>query len=174
MNSDARSGSLVAGRIVAKFGRKRVTILGIILAGLGSILYLNVPTFWLSYSIHWLAVTFDGVRFTASNSLALEQVPKVRSSMMSINSASEGVGAVVGASLGGIILLIGDWTILGMLIGIFYAISAIARARSGIMLNGYSFLISLLYGYIVLVSYFGSVVAYGYYQYKHKRKVKAS
>ena len=43
---------------------------------------------------------------------------------------------------------------------------------SGIMLNGYSFLISLLYGYIVLASYFGSLVAYSYYQYKHKRAVK--
>jgi hypothetical protein len=43
---------------------------------------------------------------------------------------------------------------------------------SGIMLNGYSFLISLLYGYIVLASYFGSLAAYGYYQYKHKREVK--
>ncbi len=43
---------------------------------------------------------------------------------------------------------------------------------SGIMLNGYSFMISLLYGYIVLASYFGSLAAYGYYQYKHKREVK--
>jgi len=43
---------------------------------------------------------------------------------------------------------------------------------SGIMLNGYSFLISLLYGYIVLTSYFGSLAAYSYYQYKHKREVK--
>ena len=41
---------------------------------------------------------------------------------------------------------------------------------SGIMLNGYSFMVSLLYGYIVLASYFGSLVAYGYYQYKHKRE----
>ena len=41
---------------------------------------------------------------------------------------------------------------------------------SSIMLNGYSFLISLLYGYIVLASYFGSLAAYGYYQYKHKRE----
>lgn len=43
---------------------------------------------------------------------------------------------------------------------------------SGIMLNGYSFLISLLYGYIVLVSYFGSLAAYGYYQYKYKKKAR--
>ena len=44
---------------------------------------------------------------------------------------------------------------------------------SGIMLNGYSFVISLLYGYIVLASYFGSLAAYVYYQYKHKKEVKS-
>ena len=43
---------------------------------------------------------------------------------------------------------------------------------SGIMLNGYSFLVSLFYGYIVLISYFCSIGAYGYYQYKHNRSVK--
>jgi hypothetical protein len=43
---------------------------------------------------------------------------------------------------------------------------------SGIMLNGYSFAISLLCGYIVLASYFGSLAAYGYYQYKHKKRGK--
>ena len=43
---------------------------------------------------------------------------------------------------------------------------------SGIMLNGYSFMISLLYGYIVLASYFCSLIAYGYYQYQHKRELK--
>lgn len=42
---------------------------------------------------------------------------------------------------------------------------------SGIMLNGYSFLVSLIYGYIVLTSYFGSLVAYGYYQYKYKKEM---
>lgn len=45
---------------------------------------------------------------------------------------------------------------------------------AGIMLNGYSFLVSLLYGYIVLTSYFGSLVAYGYYQYKYKKTKERS
>lgn len=43
---------------------------------------------------------------------------------------------------------------------------------SSVMLNSYSFLMSLLYGYAVLASYFGSLAAYGYYQYKHKRWAK--
>jgi len=39
----------------------------------------------------------------------------------------------------------------------------------GIMLNGYAFLVSLPYGFIVLSSYYVSLMAYGYYQYKHKK-----
>jgi hypothetical protein len=43
----------------------------------------------------------------------------------------------------------------------------------GIMLNGYAFLVSLPYGFIVLYSYYGSLIAYGYYQYKHKKFEKS-
>jgi hypothetical protein len=39
----------------------------------------------------------------------------------------------------------------------------------GVMLNGYAFLVSLRYGFVVLSSYYGSLMAYGYYQYKHKK-----
>jgi hypothetical protein len=43
----------------------------------------------------------------------------------------------------------------------------------GIMLNGYAFLVSLPYGFIVLSSYYGSLMAYGYYQYSHKKFKKS-
>ena len=39
----------------------------------------------------------------------------------------------------------------------------------GIMLNGYAFLVSLVYGFIVLFSYYGSLIAYGYYQYSYRK-----
>ena len=43
----------------------------------------------------------------------------------------------------------------------------------GIMLNVYAFLVSLPYGFIVLSSYYGSLMAYGYYQYRHKKFKKS-
>ena len=39
-----------------------------------------------------------------------------------------------------------------------------------ILLNGYAFLVSLLYGYIILTSYFSVYAAFGYYQYTYKKK----
>jgi len=41
---------------------------------------------------------------------------------------------------------------------------------SSIMLNWYAFLISQSAGNLVLVSYFGMLAAFGYYQYLHKKK----
>jgi hypothetical protein len=39
----------------------------------------------------------------------------------------------------------------------------------GVVLNGYAFLVALPYGIAVLSSYYGSLIAYGYYQRKYKR-----
>jgi predicted MFS family arabinose efflux permease len=44
---------------------------------------------------------------------------------MSLNSASMGLGSAVGASLGGFVLLFGNYAMLGLLIGILNTISAI-------------------------------------------------
>jgi hypothetical protein len=43
----------------------------------------------------------------------------------------------------------------------------------GIMLNGYAFSVSLPYGFIVLCGYYGSLMAYGYYQYRYKKFKKS-
>ena len=44
----------------------------------------------------------------------------------------------------------------------------------GIMLNGYAFFVSIYHGYLILVSYYCSLGAYGFYQYKHSKSRKAS
>jgi len=44
----------------------------------------------------------------------------------------------------------------------------------GIMLNGYAFFVSMNYGYLILVSYYCSLGAYGFYQYKYSKSRKAS
>ena len=57
-------------------------------------------------------------RGTAFFSLSLEQVPKFRSSMMSLFSACMNLGMVLGASLGGFALIGGEWAIMGVSIGV--------------------------------------------------------
>ena len=43
---------------------------------------------------------------------------------------------------------------------------------SGIMLNGYAFLVSMNYGYLILASYFCRLGAYGFYQHKYNKSRK--
>jgi len=42
----------------------------------------------------------------------------------------------------------------------------------GMILNGYAFFVSMNYGYLILVSYYCSLGAYGFYQYKHNKSKK--
>ncbi len=41
-------------------------------------LYTNLPVLWLSAILAALAAMLSGIRFTSSNSLALEQIPQLR------------------------------------------------------------------------------------------------
>jgi predicted MFS family arabinose efflux permease len=87
------------------------------LAGLASIGYVIVPSMWVSLSMVLFGTAICGLRYNAINSLSLEQVPEHRGSMMSMNSASVNLGMALGAGIGGYFLLVGDWVLMGVLIG---------------------------------------------------------
>jgi predicted MFS family arabinose efflux permease len=72
----------------------------------------------------YLANLFGGMRITASSSLTLEQVPKFRGTMMSINSAADGMGAALGAGIGGWGILLSGYEFAGWVLGSLGIISA--------------------------------------------------
>jgi predicted MFS family arabinose efflux permease len=110
-------GNLFGGRYVNRFGRKPLTILGAFLMGLSTILYTNVPGFWLSLSLAYLCCMFAGVRGTASDSLTVEQMPQFRGTMMSSNAAGYNLGSAFGSAIGGVILVWLGWEALGVALG---------------------------------------------------------
>ena len=113
------SGSLLSGKFTNLFGRKKLTIIGLLVMGLFTILFTYVPWFWVSFPIAVLGCFFGGVRYAASNNMSLEQVPEFRGTMMSLNSAALNLGQTVGSMVGGYILITYDWRILGITLGIF-------------------------------------------------------
>ena len=119
-------GSLVGGRFVNRFGRKTLTVLGCLLLGMFTISFTNLPNLWLSLAFSYLGTFFAGIRYTASSSLTLEQVPKYRGTMMSIFSAADSLGSAFGAGLGGLLLLLYNYELLGISLG------AIGIAAAGI------------------------------------------
>jgi DHA1 family inner membrane transport protein len=110
-------GSLVSGRIINRFGRKRTTVAMSVLAGAFTLLYYNVSDLWISTAMAYVASLFTGFRSSASGSLTLEQVPAYRGTMMSVSSATGNMGVALGAGIGGLMLLWYDYSALGIALG---------------------------------------------------------
>ncbi|MFX0210333.1 MAG: MFS transporter, partial [Candidatus Hodarchaeota archaeon] len=60
---------------------------------------------------------FSGLLATASFSLTLEQVPNFRGTMMSLRTAATGMGAALGAGVGGLALNWLDYEGIGIALG---------------------------------------------------------
>lgn len=110
-------GSLLSGYLVDRFGRKSFTVLATFLLGILTLIYLNLNIFWMSISLLLLVCVFAGMRYAASDSLTLEQVPEFRGTMMSISSAAANLGSSLGAGLGGLSLLLSGYGGLGVSLG---------------------------------------------------------
>lgn len=108
-------GSLVGGSIVNKFGRKPLTVLGTFTLGAFSMSLLNVPSLWLSFALWFLAALCGGLFMSAFSSLAIEQVPNYRGTMMSLSQVSQNMAQAIGAGLGGLILVSYNYELLSVL-----------------------------------------------------------
>jgi len=117
--------ALLGGRLVNRFGRKPITVFSFLMVGVLSILYMNAPFYWLSMAIFLTMGVMSGVRRNASQSLALEQVPAYRGSMMALNTASNNLGSILGAGIGGAVLLTSDYPIIGVVLGILGVLAAL-------------------------------------------------
>ncbi len=117
--------ALLGGRLVNRFGRKPITFFSFLMVGVLSILYMNAPFYWLSMASFLTMGVMSGVRRNASQSLALEQVPAYRGSMMALSTASNNLGSILGAGIGGAVLLTSDYPIIGVVLGILGVLSAL-------------------------------------------------
>jgi predicted MFS family arabinose efflux permease len=108
-------GSLIGGRLVSRFGRKQLTVICAFITGVLTVAYINVSSLWLSLIFLIIATFTTSVRNTSYDSLALEQVPEYRGTMMSLNQFSQNVAWALGNGLGGLILVAFDYGHMGVL-----------------------------------------------------------
>jgi predicted MFS family arabinose efflux permease len=118
-------GSVVAGSMVNRYGRKFSTVSTALLAGLFTMSYAFVPSLLPSLALNFTAAWFMGMMASAASSLTLEQVPRFRGSMMSVSSAATSLGAAIGAAVGGMALIWYDYDVLGAILGGMGIIAAI-------------------------------------------------
>ena len=115
----------LGGRLVNKFGRKKMTQLGIILLSLFTICVTNLSSVWLALATILLTSVFSALRRTAIFSLTLEQIPSFRGTMMSLNAAFYALGSALGSGIGGMMLLLYGWEYMGLALGSVGLVAAV-------------------------------------------------
>jgi len=116
-------GSLASGQLVNRFGKKTLIAMTALLSGVFVIFYTALPSLWLSFIFRCLVSLFTGMAVTAGSSLNLEQIPRFRGTMMSISYTATSVGSALGSGMGGLIILLFNYELMGLSLGIMYIIA---------------------------------------------------
>ncbi len=130
----------VAGHLVSRFGAKRVLVLSTILATFFTMTFFFVPNLWVAATLDMLHVWFTATAVVAAVVLIIDQVPKSRGTMVSLNSVFNNFGTIIATTLGGAVLFVtglygaigltlGGMTIAGIVILIFW-VKDTTRERS--------------------------------------------
>ena len=117
-------GSLMSGRFVNQMGRKRLVVLVGALQSVCIIAYATIPSIWFATGARFIASGMAGIMFSALGSLSLEQLPRFRGTMMSIQTAMSSIGSALGAGIGGLALHLYDYELVGISLGILAVIGA--------------------------------------------------
>jgi predicted MFS family arabinose efflux permease len=111
-------GALSGGKIVNRYGRKTSTVFITLLYGATAVLFVLVPDAYVAAGLGILACLLAGLRQPAVNSLTVEQIPEISGSVMSLSSASDSIGGMVGAAMASLFLLNFGWIIAGVFLGV--------------------------------------------------------
>jgi predicted MFS family arabinose efflux permease len=120
-------GSYAGGIIADRITKKKATVIAMILGGL---LMTQLTTFiialWVTAALNVLMGFMSGIRFTAGNALATEQVPAARGTMMAMNSSAIQLGGVLGTITGSYLIdTFQGYASLGLAFGSFGLLCAI-------------------------------------------------
>jgi MFS transporter, ACS family, hexuronate transporter len=97
-------GAIIGGHTVNRFGRKRLTVTGIFLAGLLTLVSYSTQDLGAFLALRWVASVFLGITLAAASNLMIEQVPQYRGTAMSLASACSGLGTAIGIFIAGAVL----------------------------------------------------------------------
>jgi DHA1 family inner membrane transport protein len=98
-------GNLFTGKYADRLGRKKLSIISLLLSGVIMVPVFISSTFLMSYAFLILFAIVSGIRSTSTQSHTMEQMPSARGTLMSCMSAAISLGATLGAAIGGYILL---------------------------------------------------------------------
>jgi len=110
---------LISGRLINRFGPKRLSIVSTIVASFCLIMIFVVSNVWLAFVFDMLHIWFGAFSVPAFLALVLEQVPYYRGTMMSLNSLFNNIGKTVAPAIGGALLVLtsGYYASVGLVFG---------------------------------------------------------
>lgn len=118
-------GSIVGGYLVNVIGRKHLVVLSYFFRGLLIFATSIMPNFLGAVIMSFFATFAGGLGITSGRSLALEQAPDSRGTMMSLSGTFWSVGGVIGSVVGSIVLGQYGYQILGLSFGSLGVIASI-------------------------------------------------
>ena len=113
------AGALVSGRAISVMGLKRSTLIMVALMGASTMIRFVFVNALVAIPFGFMTCLFSGVFSAAAQGLNLEQLPRLRGSMMSLTGAFGSIGSVLSLSLGGALLTQYGWGVMGLVIGVF-------------------------------------------------------
>lgn len=113
----AASGGIAAGLLINRIGRKKLGNVTFIVASCLTVVFMLIPNVELSSALSILRYWFAAMTATAGGSLILEQLPKYRSTVMSLNTAFMNGGMLLASLIGGFTLNIYGFQVVGLILG---------------------------------------------------------
>jgi len=117
-------GSLIGGRLISRFGAKKVAVTCGLGSGLLTAAFFNMPTLPLTLAFNFTSVIIGAFAIPAFICLTVDQVPKYRGTLMSLHRIALNAGEAIGAAVGGVVLALFSYQVLGLVFGGFAIASA--------------------------------------------------
>jgi predicted MFS family arabinose efflux permease len=111
-------GSLLTNRLAKKFGRKMLSVGTLTILAFFTLWGFNILNLLLSIGFIIMASFAAGMMLTAITSLTLDQLPLYRGTVMSLQTAAVGLGSMVAAIVGGIVITSLGFSTYGLLMGV--------------------------------------------------------
>ncbi|MGD6853081.1 MAG: MFS transporter [Candidatus Bathyarchaeia archaeon] len=116
-------GGIISGLLINRLGRKSLGIVTCLVATLLTVVFTFMPNFSLSFGLYAVKFWFGGMASTALGSMIIEQVPKFRATMTSLNTAFVNGGILLASVTAGVTLN-------------FYSYQVLAAVLSGLSFVG--------------------------------------
>jgi predicted MFS family arabinose efflux permease len=110
-------GGIVSGLLINQFGRKPLGTATCLIAALLTAIFAFMPTFELSFGLYAVELWFAGMASTAFGSLVIEQIPKFRATMTSLNTAFVNAGILLASVSAGVALNLYNYQVMAAILG---------------------------------------------------------